>query len=209
MTVGKLHIKKDGQVCWLYMPQLFFFTSAIILLSALNFSHSSVDIKRPAILLAASFLGLFNFKKSSRFSVISKIILLYIIEMFFNQLSGRFVHIGSFSIHLSLIAMAPMAVSFICFRLQRTQIVSVDTKNLFKSWAVVFTVIILHMLFLFLLLSNIYGYGCEHNFAVLANMCLYFLVFILSWEQLEDICLRRITAIVSAVFFVVIMVRGF
>lgn len=209
MTVGKLHTKTDALKCRVYMPQLFFFTSAIILLSALNFPRSSVEIKRPVILLAAFFIALFNFKKSSRFSVISKIILLYIIEMFFNQLSGRFVHIGSFSIHLSLIVMAPMAVSFICFRLQRTQIVSVDTNNLFKSWAVVFTVIILHMLFLFLLLSNIYGYGCEHNFAVLANMCLYFLVFILSWEQLEDICLRRITAIVSAVFFVVIMVRGF
>ncbi|MHC4397191.1 MAG: hypothetical protein ACYS1A_16255 [Planctomycetota bacterium] len=209
MTGGKLHTKTDGRRCLLYMPQLFFFTSAIILLSALNFSRSSVEIKRPAILLAASVFSLFNFEKNSRFSVIAKIILLYIIEMFFNQLSGRLVHIRSFSIHLSLIAMVPMAVSFICSRLQKSQIVSVDTNNLLKSWVVVFTVIILHMLFLFPLLSNIYGYGCGHNFAVLANMCMYFLVFILSWEQLENISLRRITAIVSVVFFVVIMVRGF
>lgn len=209
MTGGKLHTKTEPQRYRLYMPQLLFFTSAIILLSALNFSRSSVEIKRPAILLVASVLTLFSLEKSSRFSVIAKIILLYIIEMFFNQLSERFVRIRSFSIHLSLIAMAPLAVSFICFKFQKSQLTSVDTNDLLKSWAAVFAVIILHMLLLFVLLKNIYGYGYDHNFAVLANMCLYFLVFILSWEQLESICLRRIAAIVLAVFFVVTTVRGF
>lgn len=209
MTGGKLHTKTDALMCRLYMPQLFFFTSAIILLSTLNFSRSSVEIKRPAILLAASVFALFNFEKSSRFSVIAKIILLYIIEMFFNQLSGKFLHIRSFSIHLSLIAMVPLAASFICSRFLKSQIVSVGTNDLFKSWVVVFTGIILHMLFLFLLLKKIYGYGYDHDFAVLANMCLYFLAFIFSWGQLESICFRRITAIVLAVFFIVTMVRGF
>lgn len=209
MTSGELHTKTDDRSCRLDTPQLFLFTSSIIILSVLNFSHSSVEIKRPVVLLAASVFSLFNFEKSSKFSVITKIILLYIIEMFFNQLSGSFVHIRSLSINLSSVAMAPLAVSFICSRFRKSQLVSADTTDLFKSWAVVFAGIILHMLFLFLLLSNIYGYGCDHNFVVLANMCLYSLVFVFSWQQLENICLRRITAIVSVVFFVVTMVGGF
>ena len=192
----------------LYMPQLLFFTSTIILLLALNFSRNSVEIKRPAILLAGSILALFNFEKSSRFSVITKIILLYIIEMLFNQLSIRVFHIRSYSIHLSLIAMVPLAVSFLCFKFQKSQIITSDTNDLFKSWAAIFIVIALHMLFLLLLLSKIYGYGYDHNLGVLANMCLYFLVFVFSWEQLESICLRRITVMVLTIFFVVIMAKG-
>jgi hypothetical protein len=192
----------------LYMPQLLFFTSAIILLLALNFSRSSIEIKRPAILLAGSILALFNFEKSSRFSVITQIILLYIIEMFFNQLSTRVFHIRSFSIHLSLIVMLPLAASFIFSKFRKSKLSSLETNDLLKSWAAVFTVIVLHMLLLFWLLKKIYGYGYDHNFGVLANMCLYFLVFVFSWQQLESICLRRITAMVFGVFFIVIMVRG-
>ncbi len=209
MTSGELHTKTDDRRYWLDTPQLFLFTSSIILLSVLNFSHSSVEIKRPVVLLAASVFSLFDFEKNSRFSVITKIILLYIIEMFFNQLSGRFVHIRSLSINLSSVAMVPLAVSFIRSRFRKSQLASADTTDLLKSWAVVFAGIILHMLFLFLLLSNIYGYGFDHNFSVLANMCMYTLVFVFSWQQLENICLRRITAIVSVVFFVVTMVGGF
>jgi len=192
----------------LYMPQLLFFTSAIILLLALNFSRSSIEIKRLAILLAGSILALFNFEKSNRFSVITKIFLLYIIEMFFNQLSGRVFHIQSYSIHLSLVAMVPLAASFIFSKFRKSKLSSLETNDLFKSWVAVFAVIVLHMLFLLLLLSKIYGYGYDHNFGVLANMCLYFLVFVFLWEQLENICLRRITAIILTVFFVISMVMG-
>ena len=208
MTGGKLNSQTNGRMCRLYLLQMFFFTSAIILLSVLNFSHSYVEIKRPVILLAASVFGLFNFEKSGKFSVIAKIILLYIIEMFFNQMSGRVFHIQSFSISLSLIAMVPLAASFICSRFRKPRILSVDRNDAFKNWSVVFSVIVLHMLLLFLLLKQIYGYGYDRNFGVLANMCLYFLVFVFSWEQLKNICLRRIAAMVLAVFFIAIMVKG-
>ena len=193
---------------WLYVLQLAFFVFAISSLSVWNFFCHSVEIKRPVILLAASIFALFSFEKGGRFSVIAKIVLIYIIEMFFNQLSGRLVHLRSLSIQLPLIVMAPLVFSFICFRFRESQHTSVDTNDLFKSWGVVFAGIILHLLFLFLLLSKIYGYGYDHNFAILANMCLYFLVFIVSWEPLENICLRRMTAVIFTVFFSIIMVRG-
>ena len=209
MTSGELHTKTEPQRYWLDTPQLFLFTSSIILLSVLNFFHSSIEIKRPVVLLAASVFALFNLKKSSRFSVIAKVVLLYIIEMFFNQLSGRVVHVRSYSIHLPLIALIVLAGSFIFSRFQKSKLSPIETNGLLKSWVVVFAVIVLHMLLLFLFLKKIYGYGYDRNFGVLANMCLYFLVFVFSWEQLKRIHLRRIAAIVLTVFFIVIMARGF
>lgn len=208
MTCGELHIKTDDQRHRLGMPQLLLFTSSIMLLSVLNFSHSPVEIKRPVILLVASVFALINFKKIKEFSVIAKIILLYIIEMFFNRMSGRVFHIQSFTIHLSLTAMLPLAVSFVFCKFQKSKASSVETNDLLKSWAVVFAVIVLHMLFLFPLLKNTYGYGYEHNFGILANMCLYFLVFVFLWDQLENIYFRRIGAIVLTVFFLAIVVKG-
>jgi hypothetical protein len=205
---GKPGTRTDIQTYWLFIPQVLFFITAMVLLAALTFSNNIVEIKRPVILLAGSVFVMFGFARYKSLSVITKIIILYIIAMFFNQLSERFVHIGLFSVHLSLIAMIPLALSFICFNVQQSQLSSVDTNDLLKSWAVVFTVVILHLLLLFILLKNIYGYGYDHNLAVLANMCLYFLVFIFSWRQLEQISVRRITALIFAVFFVVIMVRG-
>ena len=209
MTGSELYTRTDIRRYWLYIPQFLFFTSAIVLLSVLNLSSNSVEIKRPAILLAGSVFALFNFKKYSRISFIAKMILLYIIEIFFNQLSGRVFHIQSFSVHLSLVAIVPLAISFMGYKFQKANVSSTERTDLLKSWAAIFIVIVLHMLFLFPLLRNIYGYGYEHNFAVFANMCLYFLVFVFSWEQLKNICLRRIAAIIFTIFFILVMVKGF
>lgn len=202
MTWGKSLTKN-----LLFIPQVVFFMTAIVLLSALNLSGHAVEIKRPVILLAACLLALFSFKNNESFSVIAKIILLYIISMLFGQLSGRFVHIGSFSLHLSLIALLPLTVSFIC-SLVRSQDRPFDSSDLFKSWVVVFAAIILHMLFLFILLKNIYGYGYDHNLPVLANMSLYFLVFIFIWGQLDKKGFRRIAALIFIAFFILIIARG-
>ncbi len=199
--------RPNVQTYWLFIPQVLFFITAMVLLAALTFSNNVVEIKRPVILLAGSVFALFNFEGCNRYSVIIKIILLYIIEMLFNQLSGRLVHIGPFSVHLSLIALVPLAVSFICSRVGQSQPATLDTKNLLKSWAIVFAIVIVHMLLLFIPLKSIYGYGCEHNLSILANMCLYFLVFIFVWRQLDKTSFRRITALILTAFFVVIMVR--
>jgi hypothetical protein len=104
--------------------------------------------------------------------------------------------------------MAALAVSVMFCKFQKPNTCSAETADLLRSWAIVFAVIILHMLLLFVPLKDIYGFGYDHNFDVIANMCLYFLVFIFSWEQLENIRLRRITAMTSAVCFIVIIVRG-
>ncbi len=209
MNAERQHIKTgENKEKWLGLTQLILFVSAIIVLSVLNLFYISVEIRRPIILMTASIFVLFNFKKIREILIVQKIVLLYIIEMFFSQLSGRFVHIRSVSIDMSLLAMAPLAVSFICSKFRKSQPISAEASDLLKSWGIVFAGMILHMLFLFLLLKNIYGYGYDHNFAVLANMCLYFLVFFFSWQQLEDIYLRSITAMVLVVFFIIIMANG-
>jgi len=201
--------RSNIQPHWLLIPQVLFFITAIVLLAVLSFSGNAVEIRRPVILLAGSVFALFNFGRNNSLSIIAKIILLYIIEMFFKQLSGRSVHIGSFSVHLSLTALVPLAVSFICSKACQKQPVTFDKSDLLKSWAFVFAIVSLHLLFLLILLKNIYGYGYDRNLSVLANMCLYFLVFIFTWGQLDKTSFRRVTALIYTLFFIVIMVRGF
>ena len=203
MTITGLLIKSDrNNKRWIQISQFALFVSALVSLSVLYFFYRTVDVQRPILLLAASVFALLSFKKFPELSFIQRIVLLYIIEMLFNQLSGQFVHIQSVSISLTLIALVPLSISFICQKLQAAKTLSTEISDVFKSWAVSFAVIVLHMLFLFLLLKNFYDYGYEKNLNVLANMCLYFLVFLFSWYQLANVHLRRTTAIISAAFFV-------
>jgi len=208
MKHSELYVKTGIQRHWLYIPQVLLFAFAIVILSIFSFYNNSIEIKRPVILLACSLFTLFNFS-DSRLAVISKIILLYIIEVFFNQISEKVFPIGTFSIHLSLIVLAPLAISFLFYKFQKTNTTFTEMTDFLRSWVTVFVVIILHMLFLFLLLKKIYGYGYDCNFAVVANICLYFLVFIFSWQQLENIGLRRITSSIFTIFFLVITIKGF
>lgn len=208
MTHSELLMKTGIQRHWLKTPQLLFFAFVIILLSVSNFYISSIEIKRPAILLVCSLFTLFNFS-DNRLATISKITLLYIIEMFFNQISEKVFHVGTFSIHLSLMVLVPLAISFVLYKFKKTNTIFTATTDILLSWGIIFIVIILHMLFLFVLLKIIYGYGYDHNFAILANICLYFLVFIFSWQQLENIGLRRITSLIFTIFFLVKTIKGF
>ena len=133
--------------------------------------------------------------------------------MQFNQLSQQFIHIrvrhSNITVSLGLIALVPLGAAFLFGKLQAGKIVNKEATDLLRSWAGISAIIASHMLLLFLLLRNFYGYGYERNFGVLATMCLYFVVFIFSWEQLEDKHLHRITAIVSAAFFAaMILIKG-
>jgi len=202
------HKLKTGVHSCLYPAQLLFFTSAIITLSIMNIYHGTIEIKRPVILIAALLFAFLSHQKSCRLPVISKMIILYIIEMSFNQLTERYLRVQSISIRLSLIVIVPIAVSYVFFIFQNPRCLSLITNILFTSWSFVFAGIILQMLFLWMLLSSIYGYGYGHDYAVLANMCLYFLVFIFSWQQLENIYLNKIVGSVLAVFIIIMTVRG-
>jgi hypothetical protein len=210
MTAEEQYIKTGGEEKhWLKITQLVLFVSAIVMLLALSFFYRTVAIGRPGILMAASIFAIFNFKNIKEISIVQKTALLYIVEMFFNQISGKFIHIQSFSISLSFVVLIPLAFSCMCQELRSTKTLPVEKNGMLMSWAVVFVIITVHMLILFFLLKGIYGYGYERDFNVLANMCLYFLVFVFLWNQLQGFCFRRMTAIVLTVFFIVIMIEGF
>ena len=204
---NKLHIKTVIQKYLLSILQIGFFALTAVLAAIMNLFSSTIEIKRPAILLTGSIFSLLCFKANENLAVISKIILLYIIEMLFNQVAGRFIRIGSFSISLSMAAIVPLAISFICHKFQETNL-TFKTCDLFKGWTAACAMITLHMLLLYVLLRSIYGYGYNHNFATAANLCLYFLVFLFSQKQLEQTNIRMITATIFIIMFVIKIVRG-
>ena len=199
------------QSCLISRISLVIFLLAILMLVGMNISQTHIMIQRPFILLFGLAYVLFDCKKNRAFLVIEQVILLYMIEFLFKQLSERFFHFGVFSIQQSLLVMILLSISFMYTKIQRHRFTSTDSTEygyLLRSWGGIFGVILVHMLFLFTLLKSKYGYGYEYNISVLANMCMYFLVFIFTWEKLENVGLRRITAIILAVFLIVILARG-
>ena len=159
--------------------------------------------------MTAAIFASLDFKRFRGRAIIGKMILFYMIGLFFNQLSGKFVHIPPFSVNLSLAAMIPLAVSFMFSKFRKSNRPAIGASDMLKSFGIVFAILIVHAMFLFVLLKKTYGYGYERGFAVLANMCMYIIVFVLSWEQLEEIRFRRFAAISFAAFFIFMMVRGF
>jgi len=185
-----------------------FFAASIIASTVLCFFVSRIRVEKAFILLLGSVFVLFNVKKSQKIILLQKITLLYLIGVLFNQLSLQFTQISSgrtnITVPLSLIILVPLAVGFALKKINRPNLV--DTDDLLAIWVVLFAVIILHIVILFLLLKRFYGYGFERNFAVLGGLFLYFLVFLFSWLQLENACMRQFMTLVLAILFTALII---
>lgn len=188
------------------------FVFALIAASVCCSYSRPVPIEKPLILLAGSIFASFNFKKLPNICLLQKITLLYLVGMLFNQLSQQFTQISlcqaSITIPISLIVLPLLAIGYVFRKINDTNTLIRHTNNLLSGWAVTFAVIIVHMIILSVFLKKFYGYGFEHNTGVLGSMCLYFLVFLFSWYQFENIRLRQITAAVLMILFLVLTVEN-
>ena len=184
------------------------FATAIIVSNVLCFFMSRIRFENVFVLLLGSVFVLLNFKKSQKIVLLQKITLLYLIGVLFNELSLQFMQVPlgprSITVPLSLIILVPLTIGFALKKINRLNLV--DTYDLLPSWIVLFAVIIVHMAILFLLLKRFYGYGFEHNFAVFGGLCLYFLVFLFSWLQLENVRMRQFVTLVLAILFMALII---
>lgn len=176
---------------------------AILLLPVLTSLYSSGRIDQPAILLIGAGFVLIN-STNHQIRTIQKFILLYIALMFFNQLANSHILVNSFAINSALIALIPLALSY-CLMQVSPHAGLTSNKDVLRSWLTGFAVIIVHMLVLWLLFNRFYGFGYENNFAVLANLCLYFLGFVFLWNQLDAFYISRFIAIFFMVYFIVLI----
>ena len=85
--------------------------------------------------------------------------------MLFYQLSQQFVHVQSscinISVSLAFIVLIPLSVALIFRKLYAGKTFAAETNDILNSWGLVFVIMASHMLLLFLLLKNYYGYGYE------------------------------------------------
>ena len=183
------------------------FLSALLILSAICSYNTAIKIKRPLILLIASLFVLPNLEKHTKPFIIQKLILLYIIEMMFSQLTHAFFQFSSLDISLSILPLLPLSIAFILKQFQPAKKNSIDPPQLLKSWIIVFVIIIIHMLFLAFVLNKFYNFGTEHNTSVISCLSLGFIIFILCWDFLSDVRILRLTSVICSVFFVLEMAK--
>ncbi|MBC8482088.1 MAG: hypothetical protein H8D47_05425 [Planctomycetes bacterium] len=189
-----------------------FFLTGLVASAVLCLLYGNTEAKQPLVLIAACVFALIDFDKNPKLTLLQKIILVYLIELQFNITSQQFTQFGSGSssiiISLAFIALLPFAAAF-AFGLPASNMsISDDFNQLLKGFGGVFLITSLHMIFLFLLLKSFYKYGYEHNSSVIANICLYFAVFIFCWIQLKTKITRRFTAAISTLFWIIIFAKG-
>lgn len=162
-------------------------------------------VENPYILMLASVFVLLDFKEKPSVDKLQKIMLFYLVAVLVNQLSLQHLQISlgktSLSVSRTLVILPFLAVGFVVHRAALHL-----PKDLLLGWMCTCLVIVSHMMLLFLLLKKFYGYGYEHNPGVLGNLCLYILVFIFSWQQLENLPLRRCLGAILVVVFSVMTV---
>jgi hypothetical protein len=81
----------------------------------------------------------------------------------------------------------------------------VGKTDILIGWELASLIMIAHMLLLSLILNKFYGYGYERNLGVLGNLCLYFLLFILLWDELGRYRFRLCAGLILAVFYLAVM----
>ena len=203
-------IKRNNKHHCLDMAGTLIYISAIIMSAILCLYSTPIKIERPFILLVAAIFTIFSFKRGHNLLLLQKIILLYLVEILFNQLSRQFIQIPfgreSITIQVSFITLLLLATGFILKKAGVGTTCNIVSGDIMLSWAAVFAAIIIHMSVLLLLLKRFYGYGSEHDGGVLAGLCLYFLVFLFSWSQFDHKHLRQITAMVLSILFLLMFI---
>ena len=174
---------------------------AVLSCLALNcYTHASIDIQHPLVLCIACLLAIPRFLNTPKIVILQKIILLYCLSILFNQAALRFFRLQWGVLHLEIsyafILLLPLMAQYLIKHSHLSQDNPSQVSSLNRCWALLVTLLCIHILLLFAILKSIYGYGYEHSPAVLASLCLYFLVYLFTWETLTYRWHTRITALI-------------
>ena len=182
---------------------------AVAMSSVVYFFTNSDTVKHPGILILASLFILFSLKKYPSLHIFQKIITFYIIALIINQIWLESFRItmwtGSFKISYNLIILSVVAISFTISHLYQpvTHLSPIAEESFFLiSWFVALIFIMCSMTLLAVLLYKFYGYGYEHDWTTLTCIGFYLLLFLFLWEQLSNVRLRQIMAILFIVLFI-------
>jgi hypothetical protein len=193
-----------GQNSLLQILAHVFTVLAVIISMVICFFADSTTLKHPEVLILASFLVLPRFARWPSLHILQKIITFYLTAFVMSQVSTEHFQVSfrhsNFTIAYTLVILLFFAAGFILSQLgraHRNKSFFAEEKDLLTGWIVAIICMLCHMALLALMLNKFYGYGYEHDWSVVRNVCLYFLLFLFLWEQLSKVRLRQIIAVLS------------
>jgi hypothetical protein len=165
------------------------------------FGEMPIAIEKPAILTLASFFMLALFK-SEPLNTLQKIMLFYLVSVPVNSFLPVNIR-ASYSTVVLLLC----SIGYLVGRVNSTNRLKSDRRtNILYGWVLALVIIIIHMVLLTLILSRFYDFGYERNFSTLGNLCLYFLLFIVLWENLNKVRFRQGIGLILAVFYLAVII---
>ncbi|HUW19753.1 MAG TPA: hypothetical protein VMW16_10675 [Sedimentisphaerales bacterium] len=180
--------------------------SAVIVGCCISFLLTlKIPIERPVMLVLASLFLLLPLKAAT-FATLQKIVAFYLISVPVNELSSQYFQISFLPVDVSVsyttAVLLLCALGYLVGKINTTNATQdYSSANILSGWVVALVIVTIHMALLSLILNKFYGYGYERNLGVLGNLFLYFLLFVLMWENLGGLRFRQCTGLVLAVFY--------
>jgi len=186
-----------------YLPT----AAAIISCMLCLFLQMPIEVERPLILLLGSLFALVPLRPSGAV-LIQKMMLFYLACIPVNELAGHYFQLlplkTNIKLSYSVLIVLLYGGGYFSRRLHYADSSARGWTDMAQYWLFLFVVVLGHILWLTGLLYWFYGYGYEHNIAVLGNLSLYFLLFIFLWDGFDAPGLRRIIALVLTIFYAIL-----
>ena len=181
---------------------------AVILLCSLSLSLlMPISIETPAILVLGAIFMLIPLS-SEVIARLQQITGFYLIAVAVNQLSSHYFTLPllptSVSVSYSVLVLFLFSIGYFLEKIGSIhRPLNIISRDVLHGWLLALSIIIIHISLLSLVLQRFYGYGYERNLAVLGNLTLYFLLFLVMWRNLYIPLLRRCVGLVIMIFYLV------
>ncbi len=169
----------------------------------------SIPVENSVVLLVSSMFLVFRFRRAE-VVMVQRIIGLYLIGVFVNQLSLEYVSLSLFGCNLTisygLICGLIIFFGYLVNR-PRNEVVKEQSSSVgIKSGLVLaFGIICGHMFVLWLLLNRYYGYGYERDAGVLGSLSLSIFLFVFLWRQLGELRFRQLIGMILTLSSIVVL----
>jgi len=166
----------------------------------------AIDIETPGILVAAAAFVLLPLGRKSGVDIVQKLAAFYLVALVVNETAMHYFRLslpgGSANVSYSVVVMIPLAAGAVLSRERLLSFAERADKMILVCWGAVGAVIVGHMVVCGVMLEKFYGYGYEHNWGVVGNLCLYFLLFLLLWKRLDSRAFSRVVGVILLAFYI-------
>jgi hypothetical protein len=182
---------------------------AVVLACSLSFSlRMPISIEKPIILVLGAIFILIPLKVEV-IARLQQITGFYLIIVVVSQLSSNYftppLLPAGISVSYSIVFLFLCTTGYLLEKIGSHRPLNTSSGNVLHSWIFALAIIVVHMVLLSLVLNTFYDYGYERNLAVLGNLILYFLLFLVLWRKLYESHLRRCIGLVMTIFYLVVM----